>query len=194
MIAILGSRRLTLPVLTTSMCLVEQTLNSRPLTSVSDDPEALEALTPKHFLLGRPAISEPLFPDASRYVNCRKLYRVSQAYHEMIWKRWAHDYLPKWNVRPKWGSNDGRALNIGDLVWVIDESVKRYKNQMARVLDVFPGSDGVVRSAKIQTSNGIFVRPAMKLAPLFDDCFQSENRAGDVGARDRETNLDKLDS
>ena len=65
---------------------------------------------------------------------------------------------------------------------------------MARVLDVFPGSDGVVRSAKIQTSNGIFVRPAVKLAPLFDDCFQRENRAGDVGARDRETNLDKLDS
>ena len=32
MIAILGSRRLTLPVLTTTMCLVEQTLNSRPLT------------------------------------------------------------------------------------------------------------------------------------------------------------------
>ena len=184
MIAILGSRRLTLPVLTTTMCLVEQTLNSRPLTPVSDDPEDLEALTPNHFLLGRPAISEPLFPDASRYVNCRKLYRVSQAYHEMIWKRWAHDYLPKWNVRPKWGSNDGRALQVGDLVWVIDESVKRCKNQMARVLDVFPGSDGVVRSAKIQTSNGIFVRPAVKLAPLLDDCFQRENRAGDVGARD----------
>ena len=64
---------------------------------------------------------------------------------------------------------------------------------MARVLDVFPGSDGVVRSAKNQTSNGRFVRPAVKLAPLFDDCFQRENRAGDVGARDRETNLDKLD-
>ena len=184
MIAILGSRRLTLPVLTTTMCLVEQTLNSRPLTPVSDDPEDLEALTPNHFLLGRPAISEPLFPDASRYVNCRKLYKASQAYHEMIWKRWARDYLPQWNVRPKWGSNDVRALQVGDLVWVIDESVKRCKNQMARVLDVFPGSDGVVRSAKIQTSNGIFVRPAVKLAPLLDDCFQRENRAGDVGARD----------
>ena len=186
MIAILGSRRLTLPVLTTTMCLVEQTLNSRPLTPVSDDPEDLEALTPNHFLLGRPAISEPLFPDASRYLNCRKLYKVSQAYHEMIWGRWARDYLPQWNVRPKWGSNDVRALQVGDLVWVIDESVKRCKNQMARVLDVIPGSDGVVRSAKIQTSNGIFVRPAV------DDCFQRENRAGDVGARDWETNLNIL--
>ena len=66
----------------TTMCLVQQTLNSRPLTHVSDDPEDLEAITPNHFLLDRPAISEPLIPDASRYVNSRKLYRVSQAYHE----------------------------------------------------------------------------------------------------------------
>ena len=93
--AILGSRRLNLPVLTTTMCLVEETLKSRPLTPVSDDPEDLEALTPNQILLGRRAISEPLFPDASRFVNCRKLYRVSQAYHEMIWNRWACDYLPK---------------------------------------------------------------------------------------------------
>ena len=111
---------------------------------------------------------------------------MSQAYHEMIWKRRNRDYLPKWNVRPKWGKNDdGRALNIGDMVWVIDESVKRYKNQMARVLvGFFPGSDGVLRSAMIQTSNGIFVRPAVRLAPLFGDCFQRENRAGDVGTRE----------
>ena len=149
MIANLCSRLLTIPVLTTTMCLVEQTLNSRPLTPVSDGPKNLEEFRPNHSLLGRPAISEPLL--LSRYVNCRKLYRVAQAYHEMIWKRWARDYLPKWNVRRKWASNDGRALKIGDLVWVIDESVKRYKNQIARILDVLPGRDGVVRSAKIQT-------------------------------------------
>ena len=69
MIAILGSRRMTLPILTTTMCLVDETLNSKALSPVSDDPEDLEALTTNHFLLGRPAFSEPLFPEASRYVN-----------------------------------------------------------------------------------------------------------------------------
>ena len=82
--AILGNRRLTLPVLTTTMCLVEQTLNARPLTPVSDDPEDLETLTPNHFLLGRPVLAEALMHDAVRYVDCRKMYKVAQAYNQMI--------------------------------------------------------------------------------------------------------------
>ena len=38
MIAVLDSRGHTEEVLSTTMCLVEQTLNARPLTAVSDDP------------------------------------------------------------------------------------------------------------------------------------------------------------
>ena len=52
MIAILDNRSLNDEVLSTTMCLVEQILNARALTSVSDDPEDLTALTPNHFLLG----------------------------------------------------------------------------------------------------------------------------------------------
>ena len=51
MIAILDNRSFTDEVLSTTMCLVEQTLNARPLTAISDDPEDLTALTPNHFLL-----------------------------------------------------------------------------------------------------------------------------------------------
>ena len=76
MFAILGNRRLTLPVLTTILCLVEETLNVRRLTPVSDDPQDLEALTPNQFLLGRPVSAEPLMPDAVRCVDCRKMYKV----------------------------------------------------------------------------------------------------------------------
>ena len=73
MLAILGNQRLALPVLTTTMCLAEQTLKARPLTLVSDDPEDLEALTSNHFLLGRPVVAEPLMPEAARYLDCRKM-------------------------------------------------------------------------------------------------------------------------
>ena len=73
MFAIQGNRRLTLPVLTTIIFLVEQALNARPLTPVSGDPEDLEASTPNHFLLGRPVLAEPLMPDAVTYVDCRKM-------------------------------------------------------------------------------------------------------------------------
>ena len=42
MIAVLDGRSLTDDVLITTMCLVEQPLNARPLTSFSDDPDDLE--------------------------------------------------------------------------------------------------------------------------------------------------------
>ena len=50
MIAILDLRRLTDEVLSTTTCLVEQTLNARSLTAVSDDPEDLTELTTNYFL------------------------------------------------------------------------------------------------------------------------------------------------
>ena len=57
---IIGSRRITEEVLGTTLCLVEQALNSRPnSTPVSSDSRELETLTPNHFLLGQHATSFP---------------------------------------------------------------------------------------------------------------------------------------
>ena len=57
---IIGSRRITEEVLGTTLCLVEQALNSRPnSTPVSTDSRELETLTPNHFLLGQHPTSFP---------------------------------------------------------------------------------------------------------------------------------------
>ena len=50
---ILGNRRVTEEFLRTTLCLVEQSLNARPITAVSSNPLDLEALTSKHFILGQ---------------------------------------------------------------------------------------------------------------------------------------------
>ena len=97
MIAPLDERTLKDDVLITTMCLVEQTLNATPLISVSDDPDDLEALTSNHFLLGRAILATPFLPDAQRYTDLRRVFRVSQAYSDMIWTRWTKEYLPEWN-------------------------------------------------------------------------------------------------
>ena len=52
---ILGSRGVTEEVLGITHCLIEQALNSRPITSVSADSRDLEALTPNQFLHGQHA-------------------------------------------------------------------------------------------------------------------------------------------
>ena len=81
MMTIVGNRRLADDVLTMTLFLVEQILMSRPLTSVSDDPEDLEASIPNRFLLERANPATPSIPDAQRYTDLQKaFFRVSQAY------------------------------------------------------------------------------------------------------------------
>ena len=79
MMAIVGNRTLTDDVLSTTMCLVEQIMISRPLTSVSDDPEDSEALTPNHFLPARGSPAIPFIPDVQRYTDLRIVFRVLEA-------------------------------------------------------------------------------------------------------------------
>ena len=183
MIAILDSRSFTEEVLSTTTCLVEQTLNARPLTAVSDDPEDLTALTPNHFLLGRENASANFMPSSERYHNLRNSFETNQAYVDMIWKRWTREYLPQWNQRSKLSKEHVRNLKEGELVWLVDDSVKRCEYKLGRIIEIFTGNDGVVRSARVKMAHGGLNRPVVKLAPEFyDGVSEIENRAGDVGA------------
>ena len=76
MIAILDNRSLTNEALSTTMSLVEQTLNARPLTAVIDDPEDLTALMPNDFLLERKIASTPFMPSSERYHDLKKSFKT----------------------------------------------------------------------------------------------------------------------
>ena len=112
-IAILDHRSLTDEVLSTTMCLVEQTLNARPLTAVSDDLEDLTALTPNHFLRGQESASAPFMLSSERYHDLKKSFKTAQSYADMMWKRWTREYLPQWNQRSKWSKEHVRNLKEG---------------------------------------------------------------------------------
>ena len=187
MIAILDNRSLTDEVLSTTMCLVEQTLKARPLTAVSDDPEDLTALTTNHFLLGRGNVSASFMPSSERYHDLRKSFRTAQAYADMIWKRWTRECLPQWNQRSKWSKEHVRKLKEGELVWIVDDSVKRCEYKMGRVIRVFKGDDGIGRSARVKMAHGELNRPVVKLAPVFyDGVSEIKNRARDVDATSKQ--------
>ena len=109
------------------------------------------------------------------------MFRSSQASADIIWKQWVKEYLPQNNVRALCNKSEPN-FQVGDLVWLIEDDVKRSHYKMARVLEVYPGNDGIVRSALIKTVNGFLNQPVVKLAPLFEKRFQAENRAGIVGA------------
>ena len=73
-------------------------------------------------------------------------------------------------------------LKYGDLVWLVNNNVKQSHYKMARIQEIYPAKDGVVRSVLIKTHDSTFKRPVVKLAPVFRGRFQSENGAGIVGA------------
>ena len=83
----------------------------------------------------------------------------------------------------KWKKEGIRQLEVNDLVWIVDESVKRAHYKMGIVLEVYHGSDGRVRSALVKTEDVKLKRPVVKLAPMFyESVFREKNRAGNVGA------------
>ena len=169
--AVVGSQLLTDEVLLTVFAEVEHMVNSRPLTYVSSDPADPEALTPNHFLLG--CASPHLAPALTREgeISSRRRWRQSQALAEHVWKRWTREYLPSLTRRSKW-RQEARNLQVGDLVLMAESNLTRGSWPLARVVRVFPGRDGRVRSAELRTSGGnVYTRPAAKICFLEEDCM-----------------------
>ena len=86
MIAILEEQSLTEKVLSTTICLVEQTLNVGPLTAVSDDAVYLTALKPNHFLQGPENANAPFVPSSKHNHEEIKSLRTALANADLIWK------------------------------------------------------------------------------------------------------------
>lgn len=81
-----------------------------------------------------------------------------------MWKRWLTEYLPSVNSRSKW-LEESKPLAPGDLVFIVDDH-GRNSWVRGKVEQVIEGRDGRIRRAKVRTSNGVFLRPACKLAPI----------------------------
>ena len=162
---ILGTRRLRDEGLSTTFCLVELALNSRPLTPISADPSDLGALTPNHFLLGNQARSLPSIIGGDEF-DYRKRYARAQSYANAIWSRWIKEYVPALKRRSKWQTLAEHHHKTGDLVWVVEETNPRGYYPTARITELRYASDSVARSAVLRTSSGSLVRPLVKLVPI----------------------------
>ena len=149
--ALLGQQLVTDEMLQTLTAEIAGILNSRPLTPVSSDPEDLEPLTPNHLLLLRSNPSLPVGSFGREDCYSKRRWRQVQYISDVFWKRWLKEYLPTLQKRAKW-MKPRRSLEIGDLVLIADENVHRGKWPLGKVVDVFRGKDGYVRSAKVQTS------------------------------------------
>jgi len=152
--------------LATLMCEVENIVNGRPLTKVSDDPRDLEALTPNHLLLLRSGSSLPpgIFRKGDLY--SRRRWRQIQYLSDVFWRRWLKEYLPSLQQRQKW-SRPTRNFEAGDITLVVDENSPRNLWLLGRILEVKPNKgDGLVRRVTLKTKSAVLERPIDKIVLL----------------------------
>jgi len=162
---VIGNDVLTYEEMNTILIQIEACLNSRPLCPLNTDPNDLSVLTPGHFLIGEPlaTIADENWNDVP--VNRMSRWQLVQSKSQHFWRRWSSEYLSRLQQRPKW-LGESPEVKVGELVLLKDENLPPLKWKLARIKEVFPGSDGHVRVASIITSAGVFKRPIAKLCRL----------------------------
>ncbi|KAI2645449.1 Pro-Pol polyprotein [Labeo rohita] len=157
--------------LATVMCEVESILNSCPLTTLSDDPNDLEPLTPNHLLQLKvqPVLPPGLFKKEDLYV--RRRWRQIQYIADLFWTRWIREFLPLMQERQKW-SRVKQNFSVGDIVVVADATAPRGSWIMARVIEAMKDSKGLVRSVRLQTKTNQLQRPINKICLLVEAASQ----------------------
>ena len=166
MFFVLSSCRLTEETLSTTMCLVEQFRNARPLTAINSDPQDLEAFTPNNFLLNCSTVFSPVGLILPSDFSHRRVFKQAQSHVDWVRKRWLSDYVPQLQRRSKWVSDSSCPLIVVSLVWIVDTDSPRGSYPLARVDKLHFGR---VRSATLKTKSGSLVRSLLKLVPLPDN-------------------------
>ena len=151
---VLGRALLTFSELNTLLVRIEGIINSRPLTAVSDDCRDPLPITPAHLAIGRPINQLPERKESSLEETSKRTverYLYLQRLLNHYWKRWRKE-IP--------------SIRVGDIVLISDDNVPRTKWPLAKVERVYPGNDGLVRTATVRAHNSFYNRPVQRLHKL----------------------------
>ena len=129
---------------------VQGIINSRPLTVIdSTSHELPQPLTPNHLLtMKSKVLMAPPGVFQREDLYSRRRWRRVQHLANQFWSRWRKEFLQTLQPRKKW-IQPQRNLKIDDIVLVRDENLPRNRWRMARVDEVFPSDDGLVRKVKL---------------------------------------------
>lgn len=162
---IMGTQKYSIQGIETLLTSVEACMNSRPLCAQSDDPNDIEALTPAHFLIGRP-LRLPLQDKAKAPPkSARAYFKAMQFQIQKFWQLWSEDYLHTLMQRPKWKQAQAN-IQIGQLVLIKNENLPPTYWAMGRVSETSIGEDNKVRSVRLRTQTGFLNRSVHKLCVL----------------------------
>lgn len=164
----LGEVCLTIGEMTTVLTQVEAILNSRPLTPLSKDPNNLKALTPGHFLIGEHIQAYPEENLQKVPVNRLSRWQHVEQLRQQLWSRWQKEYLATCQQRSKWKRDNNLRFVASQLVILKESETMPFKWVLARITEVHPGLDGVIRAVTVRTEKGVYKRAIANVAPISD--------------------------
>jgi len=162
---IMGDALLTYEEFSTLLTQIEAILNSRPLTSCTDDPEDLNVLTPGHFLMGCAPTTVPEPSLETVQISHLSRWQLIRQMTERFWARWSKECLQRYQAIYKWKEST-QPMKEGSIVLVIDERYPPTKWPLGRILTIHPGKDGKTRVVTIRTQTSTLTRPIVKICPL----------------------------
>lgn len=154
----------------------EAIVNSRPISyfsGASDD--TLLPLSPSQILTLKSRVAVPCpgsFSSSDLYV--RQRWRRVQFLADQFWRRWRREFLPTLQERQKWLHTEPN-LRPGDIVTVIDDGEPRSRWPLARIVDVSPSADGLVRKVCVRIGSTQYDRPVNRVILIMRDqgCSQT---------------------
>ena len=129
-------------------------MNSRPITTVSSDPNDIEPLTPNHLLLLKSEVALPPGLFKKEDSLSRRQRRQVQYLGDLFWRRWSKEYLPLLQLRKKW-VKPKRNLAVGDVVLILTEASHRNSWPLGRIVETFPDKRGFVRRVRVRTKSAV---------------------------------------
>ena len=120
---------------------------------------------PNHFLHGQmggqfaPEVIDEVAYDPNR--RCRRVQELVRHF----WHRWLREWIPSLSPRQKWFKTK-KDIKPGNIVLVVSPDTPRGQWPLGRILEVYPGKDGHIRSVRLQVGEKQYSRPIVKVCPL----------------------------
>ena len=105
---------MTEDILTTFVCIVENILKRRLLTSVLDDIDSYEAITSNYFLIGSSG-SEMFRTYSKNFKSNQKNFKAAQQNAIQIWRRFQKEYIPMHLARNRGLTDQKTQFQEGEL-------------------------------------------------------------------------------
>ncbi|XP_065091131.1 uncharacterized protein LOC135712078 [Ochlerotatus camptorhynchus] len=91
-------------------------------------------------------------------------YQQRQQMFQRYWQRWSQEYITGLQEASK--NRLPSTIRVGSIVILREDNLPPLQWPLARITEVHPGADGVIRVVTIKTSKGTYRRPANRICPL----------------------------